>query len=74
MSKKKIKFITFEEALTTLEQILSNYEPPTFMGSPLFTKPEITEHELAMIFEGRKRMDVEKLTQEIAKRIAEQIK
>ncbi len=71
MSKK---FISFEEALTTLEQILSNYEPPTFMGSPLFAKPTITEHELALIFEGRKRMDVEKLTQEIAKRIAEQIK
>ncbi len=65
-----MKYITLEEAEKVYERILKEYAPPSFNGHALFTLPPI---DLKEIFGNRLKMDVNKVTQELQRLIAEAI-
>lgn len=70
IEKAMTKYITIDQAQNVYERIRKEYVSPKFMGEPLFTLPTI---DIATIFGTRKKMDVEKLTQEIRRIIEGQI-
>ena len=65
------KYISIEEAQAVYESIVKKYVSPKFDGKTLITLPQI---DFASIFGNRKRMDAERLTQEVCKILDEQIK
>jgi len=65
------KYIAIQEAQAVYERIVKEYISPKFDGETLITLPKI---DFASIFGNRKKIDAEKLTQEVCKIINEQIK
>ena len=69
MSKK---FISIEEAEAVYNKIVKEYVSPKFDGEDIIA--ELPEVDFTTIFGSKKRMDVERFTQEVCKILNEQIK